>query len=47
MERDIMDMKDVFKVLPTDLEEKGYIIVIGKHLATTKYFQRVKPHKKQ
>lgn len=38
MERDVMDMKDVFKVLPTNLEEEGYMIVIGKHLATTKIF---------
>jgi hypothetical protein len=38
MERDIQDMKDVFKVLPTGLEEEGYMIVIGKHLATTKIY---------
>ena len=38
MERDVMDMKDVFKILPTELEEEGYMIVIGKHLATTKIY---------
>lgn len=38
MERDVQDMKDVFKVLPTTLEEEGYMIVIGKHLATTKIY---------
>ena len=38
MEREFNDMKDVFKVLPTTQEEKGYMIVIGKHLATTEKF---------
>ena len=38
MERDVQDMKDVFKVLPTALEEEGYMIVIGNHLATTKIY---------
>ena len=38
MERDVQDMKDVFKVLPTALEEEGYMIIIGKHLATTKIY---------
>jgi hypothetical protein len=38
MEREFNDMKDVFKVLPTTQEEKEYMIVIGKHLATTEKF---------
>ena len=38
MEKEFNDMKDVFKVLPTSTEEKEYIIVIGKHLATPEKF---------
>ena len=38
MEREFNDMKDVFKVLPTTQEETEYMIVIGKHLATTEKF---------
>lgn len=38
MEREFNDMKDVFKVLPTTQEEKEYMIVIGKHLATAEKF---------
>lgn len=38
MEREFNDMKDVFKVLPTNQEEKEYMIVIGKHLATNEKF---------
>lgn len=38
MEREFNDMKDVFKVLPTTKEENEYMIVIGKHLATTEKF---------
>ena len=38
MEREFNDMKDVFKVLPTSQEENEYMIVIGKHLATTEKF---------
>lgn len=38
MEREFNDMRDVFKVLPTTQEEKEYMIVIGKHLATTEKF---------
>ena len=38
MEREFIDMKDIFKVLPTTQEEKEYMIVIGKHLATTEKF---------
>lgn len=38
MEKEFNDMKDVFKVLPTTQEEKEYMIVIGKHLATTETF---------
>ena len=38
MEREYIDMKDIFKVLPTKQEEKEYMIVIGKHLATTEKF---------
>ena len=38
MEKEFNDMRDVFKVLPTTQEEKEYIIVIGKHLATTEKF---------
>ena len=38
MEREFNNMKDVFRVLPTTQEEKEYMIVIGKHLATTKKF---------
>lgn len=38
MEREINDMKDVFKILPTTLEENEYMIVIGKHLASPEKF---------
>ena len=38
MEREFNDIKDVFKVLQTTQEEKEYMIVIGKHLATTEKF---------
>ena len=38
MEEEFNDMKDVFKVLPTTREEKEYMIVIGKHLATNEKF---------
>lgn len=38
MEKELNDMKDVFKVLPTTHEEKEYMIVIGKHLATNEKF---------
>ena len=38
MEREFNEMKDVFKVLPTTQEEKEYMIVIGKHLATNEKF---------
>ena len=38
MEKEFIDMKDVFKVLPTTQEENEYMIVIGKHLATTEKF---------
>ena len=38
MEREFNDMKDVFKILPTSKEENEYMIVIGKHLATTEKF---------
>ena len=38
MEKEFNDMKDVFRVLPTTQEEKEYMIVIGKHLATTEKF---------
>lgn len=38
MEQEFNNMKDVFKVLPTTQEEKEYMIVIGKHLATTEKF---------
>ena len=38
MEQEFIDMKDAFKVLPTSTEEKEYMIVIGKHLATPEKF---------
>lgn len=38
MEKELIDMKDAFKVLPTSTEEKEYMIVIGKHLATPEKF---------
>ena len=38
MKKEFNDMKDVFKVLPTTQEEKEYMIVIGKHLATNEKF---------
>lgn len=38
MEKEFNDMRDVFKVLPTTQEENEYMIVIGKHLATTEKF---------
>ena len=39
MEREFNDMKDIFKVLPTTQEEKEFMIVIGKHLATPEKFE--------
>lgn len=38
MEKEFNNMKDVFRVLPTSTEEKEYMIVIGKHLATPEKF---------
>ena len=38
MEKEFNDMRDIFKVLPTTQEDKEYMIVIGKHLATTEKF---------
>ena len=38
MEKELIDMKEVFKVLPTTQEENEYMIVIGNHLATTEKF---------
>ena len=38
MEKEFNGMRDIFKVLPTTQEEKEYMIVIGKHLATTEKF---------
>lgn len=38
MEKEFVNMGDAFKVLPTTQEEKEYMIVIGKHLATTEKF---------
>ena len=38
MEQEFKNMRDVFKVLPTTQEENEYMIVIGKHLATTEKF---------
>lgn len=38
MKQEFIDMKDIFKVLPTSTEEKEYMIVIGKHLATHEKF---------
>lgn len=38
MEQEFKNMRDVFKVLPTTKEENEYMIVIGKHLATTEKF---------
>lgn len=38
MEQEFKNIGDVFKVLPTSTEEKEYMIVIGKHLATTEKF---------
>lgn len=38
MEKEFINMGDAFKVLPTTQEEKEYMIVIGKHLATTEKF---------
>ena len=38
MEKEFNNMGDIFKVLPTTQEEKEYMIVIGKHLATTEKF---------
>lgn len=38
MERELNDMKDVFRVLPTNQEENEFMIVIGKHLATPEKF---------
>ena len=38
MEKEFNDMKDVFRILPTSTEDKEYMIVIGKHLATPEKF---------
>ena len=38
MEQEFKNIGEVFKVLPTTQEEKEYMIVIGKHLATTEKF---------
>lgn len=38
MEKEFNDMRDIFQVLPTTQEEKEYMIVIGRHLATTEKF---------
>ena len=38
MEQEFKNMRDVFKILPTTKEENEYMIVIGKHLATTEKF---------
>ena len=38
MEQEFKNIGDAFKVLPTSTEEKEYMIVIGKHLATTEKF---------
>ena len=38
MEQEFKNMGDVFKVLPTTKEENEYMIIIGKHLATTEKF---------
>lgn len=38
MERELNNIKDVFRVLPTTQEENEYMIVIGNHLATTERF---------
>lgn len=38
MEREFNDMKEVFRILPTSTEENEFMIVIGKHLATTEKF---------
>ena len=38
MEQEFKNMRDVFKVLPTTKEENEYMIIIGKHLATTEKF---------
>lgn len=38
MEQEFNDMKGVFKILPTSTEENEFMIVIGKHLATTEKF---------
>lgn len=38
MEKEFINMGNAFKVLPTTQEEKEYMIVIGKHLATTETF---------
>ena len=38
MEKEFNNTRDIFKVLPTTQEEKEYMIVIGKHLATTEKF---------
>lgn len=33
------DMKDCFKIVPTNTEENEFVIVIGNHLATEERFQ--------
>ena len=42
MEQNFNNMKDCFKIVPTNNEQTEYIIVIGNHLASEEKFESVK-----
>lgn len=42
MEKDFKDMKDCFKIRPTDENETEWMITIGNHLATEEKFKSKK-----
>ena len=42
MEQNFNNMRDCFKIVPTDNEQNEYVIVIGNHLATEERFESVK-----
>ena len=42
MEQNFNNMKDCFKIVPTNNEQNEYVIIIGSHLATEEKFESVK-----
>ena len=42
MEQNFNNMKDCFKIVPTNNEQNEYVIVIGNHLASEERFESVK-----